>query len=375
MKKLLWCLLCATSVCIANPSTQFNQFVKQEMKKYQIPGASIAVMKQGNIDWAKGYGFADVEQKRKVTPHTLFQACSITKPFTSIAVLSLLYQRGLSINLPVNSLLTDWKIPDNQFTKQQAVTVAMLLNHSAGITTNTMGLYGPKETLPTLQQLLNGEKPAKQSAISIARLPGEKMQYSGAGYAILQLLLENLSGQPYDQYMTQHILKPLQLQHSFFDLELANEKPDQIAWPYDQNGKRYPDGPRRNISLAVGDLWSTPTDLLHFAHDFQQALRGKKIKMITPVLAKAMIEPSSTATRGLGFYITDKYGNEKVDGDYFSHGGFNEGYLAILVASQREGDGVAVMINLSPSFDSKEVPQYQFIRDVVRKIADENDWQ
>src|SRR5579871_906325 len=135
------------------------------MQYYHVPGVSIAFFDHGQIVWTRSYGQADVQTGRPVTPETLFQAGSISKPIAAIGALKLVEQGKLNLDENVNDALTSWKLPENEFTKEQKVTLRRILSHSAGLTVHGFGGYAAGELIPTVPQILDGKKPAKSEAV------------------------------------------------------------------------------------------------------------------------------------------------------------------------------------------------------------------
>src|SRR5215813_531448 len=129
-----------------------------EMARYKVPGVSVAFFENGKIVWTRGYGFANIEKKTPVTADTLFQAASISKPVASLAALHLVEEGKLSLDADVNTELKTWKVPDNDFTKTERVTLRRLLTHSAGLTVHGFPGYASDEKVPTVVQVLDGEK-------------------------------------------------------------------------------------------------------------------------------------------------------------------------------------------------------------------------
>lgn len=370
----------------ATEKQSLDDYIHQKMQEYHVPGASVAIISDKKIAFAKAYGFANVATKRPMTIETQLQACSITKPFTSLAILLTLANQGISVDTNANNYLTSWKIPANNYTRQHPVTIRMLLDHSAGILNPfTHYSFNPNSPDPTLLQLLNGEKPATNPHIAATRVPGSKYEYCNGCYVILGALLQDLTHQSYATSVESLVLNPLNMQHSTFMIS----KLDHIAYPYQPNGKVYENVPfmqndfirkqnkfsADNAGIAVGGLWTTSHDLALFAIAIQDSLANKRGSYIPRDISEAMIKPSSTNTRSLGFFIGDKYANETKDGDYFMHGGFNQGYLAILIASKTSGKGTAIMINVSPDYHSKgDIHEWGFIKDVEHYIADQEHW-
>jgi CubicO group peptidase (beta-lactamase class C family) len=239
--------------------------------------------------------------------------------------------------------------------------------------------------------MLKGESPAKNPPLKATYTPGTKYEYCNGCYVALQQLLEDVNHQLYAPLMQSLVLTPLKMKRSTFDISYIFEHPDSFALPYSPVGKVYEDVPfmvmmknmdirKKNIAgnagISVGGLWTTPSDLATFAIGIQKSLANDKDSYIPHDIAKLMVDPSSTKTRGLGFFITNKYGDETTSGNYFMHGGFNQGYLAIFVASKsKSGDGAVIMVNVSPDYNTKDVYEWGFIKDVEKYSANQNKWK
>jgi hypothetical protein len=147
------------------------------MAELHVPGVSIAVIHDGAIQWARGFGVARVGGP-PVTAKTLFQAASISKPVTALAVLRLVQAGKLDLDTDVNGYLKSWKIPENTFTEEHPVTLRELLTHSAGVTVHGFPGYASGAPIPTLTQVLNGTPPANSPAIRVDTTPGTAWRYS-----------------------------------------------------------------------------------------------------------------------------------------------------------------------------------------------------
>lgn len=356
------------------------------MKQYSVPGASIAIINNKTITYKKAYGYANVQAKRIMTTETLLQACSISKTTASLAVLLSFNKLHLSIDDPANQFLTSWHIPANTFTANHPVTILTLLNHSAGMVNPYENFsFSVRDKYPTNLDLLRGQSPATNPPLTTKWIPGSQYEYCNGCYVVLQQVLEDVDHQSFAKVMQSMVLTPLHMTHSHFDLALPFDHPDAIALPYSPQGELYADLPfmqqaqraryiHADNGLAVGGLWTTPSDLALFAIAIQNALAGKQSYVPTSV-AKMMVAPSSTETRGLGFFINNKFADETANGNYFSHGGFNQGYLALLIAGKTNGKGAVIMVNVSPNYHTKaKVKQWDFIRAVQKYIAQSEQW-
>jgi CubicO group peptidase (beta-lactamase class C family) len=173
--------------------------LQQFIKKYNIPGISVAVIDNYKVVWAKGFGVAVAGGTEPVTTTTLFQAGSISKPVATAGALWLVEHGKLSLDEDVNKKLKTWKVPENQFTATEKVTLRRLMTHTAGLTVHGFPGYAVGEPLPRLVQIFNGEKPANTEAIRVDFVPGSKRRYSGGGVTIEQQLMIDVTGQPFPE--------------------------------------------------------------------------------------------------------------------------------------------------------------------------------
>lgn len=342
-------LILLTCTSQAKLHEQDVRWVESQMQRYQIPGASIAVIREGRIDWRAGFGYADKDKKIKVTPHTLFQAASISKPVTAFGALTLLQRKGLSLDTPVHRLLKSWQLPKYGEHDEQNVTVRMLLDHSSGIDGFRFHGYSYRTKLPTLLDVLNGKPPANTPAVTLVRKPGSQFEYCPAAYAILQQLMVDIEGKPFSSLMQEQVLTPFQMADSTFDAPLSSKQFNTIALPYFPDGTRVQDGPHYFVNSAGGGLWTTATDLARFMIGLQRS----KLKSI-------ILKPSFDAHMGLGM---------EVNGQNFSHSGFQTGYLAYLTGRIDNRSGVVVLINSAPIMEKDaRVKQFDFIKAMVERL-------
>ena len=131
--------------------------IYDRMLFHKVPGLSIAIVREGKIRWAKGYGEANTDSGALIDTNTIFQAGSISKPLAALAALKLVENDLVDLDLDVNSYLINWKIDENEFTKQEKVTLRRLLTHTAGMTVHGFPGYQQTDTFPSIEQVLNGE--------------------------------------------------------------------------------------------------------------------------------------------------------------------------------------------------------------------------
>lgn len=332
----------------------------ERMAFYKVPGVSVAFFDHGQIVWARGYGFADVASQRPVTPDTLFQAASISKPVSALAALRLVQDGKLSLDEDVNLKLKTWKVPENAFTEKEKVTLRRILSHSAGLTVHGFPGYASSDSLPTVVQILNGEKPANTEAIRVDVVPGTLWRYSGGGYVILQTLLSDVTGKPFPQLMRELVLDPAGMTHSAYEQPLPKSRAAEASTPYRSNGEPVKGGAHTYLEMAPAGLWTTPSDLARLAIEVQNEYAGKSSKILNQSMARQMLTPQIGAW-GLGFGLQSPGQAQR-----FSHGGGNEGYRCDLEAYTDSTQGVVIMTNS----DSGGA----LFSEIIRSVAKEYGW-
>lgn len=348
---------------VASPSVQDVQqsllhFVPDRMAHYHVPGLSLACIHNGTVEWTQAFGIARVGEP--LTPGTLFQASSIGMPVTALAVLRLVEQGKLNLDVDVNQYLRSWKLPSNRFTEQKKVTVRELLSHTAGITVLGYEGYLAGEKVPALVQVLNGETPAKSSAVTVNLIPGTEYQYASGDYFVVQQILVDVTGESFPELMQKLVLRPLHMVHSSFQ-PIPDQPHETVAMPYDKDGKPIVGGPRIYPEMATAGLWTTPSDLALFALGIQNALAGNPGSIVSPSTTHEMLQPV-LGDYGLGFSIAGNGSNR-----YFWHPGANPGFLSVLFAYEK-GDGVVAMTN-GDTYQSKAL-----VLEVIQALSKQYGW-
>lgn len=306
------------------------------MTELSVPAVSIAVIHHGRLDWARAYG---VTQSKgiAVTPDTLFQAASISKPVFALAVLQLVERGKLDLDTNVNDYLKSWRVPDNEFTRHEKVTLRRLLSHSAGVTVQGFSGYSPHSQLPTTPQILDGTYPANTRAVRVDTVPGSTHRYSGGGYTVAQLVLSDQVDRPLDRYLDEAILRPLGMRHSTFAQPLPAARLREAAQPHLRDGSAMTGAPLVYPELAAAGMWTTPTDLARFGLGLHEALEGRS-SLVSAATARTMLTPV-ISRQALGPMVDGSTSRK-----YFLHGGGNAGYPCMWFAYE-DGDGFAIMTN------------------------------
>jgi CubicO group peptidase (beta-lactamase class C family) len=336
-----------------------KMLLSDRMTRYRVPGVTVAVIDQGRIEWAKGYGVCETGGAT-VTEHTLFQAASISKPVAALAALRLVEQKKLSLDDDINTVLKSWKVPASAALGDRKVTVREILSHSAGLSVHGFRGYAQGEPVPAIQQILDGEKPANSAAIRVVIPPLTRWQYSGGGYTVLQQAIVDIVQKPFAALMRDLVLRPVGMKDSTYEQPLPDSLLAHAAAGYRSNGNIVTGKRHTYPEQAAAGLWTTPADLLKFAAELQKAYAGRSGSLISRSTAEQMLR-RQFENWGLGLQIEGEGENLR-----FSHGGGNEGFRCFLVAYAARGQGAAIMTNsdAGPSL----------YNEILRAIAAEYGW-
>jgi CubicO group peptidase (beta-lactamase class C family) len=310
------------------------------MRFHNVPGVSVAVINNGAVEWARGYGVREAGGTQPVTVHTRFQAASISKPVAAMAALGLVQEGRLALDEDVNAKLKSWKVPENDLTKQQKVTLRRILSHSAGLTVHGFPGYAADAPVPTLVQVLDGIKPANTAAIRVDLLPGSMWRYSGGGYTVMQQLLVDITGRAFPQLMKDTVLQPLGMTDSMYEQPLPQSLRSQAASAHGVEGNVIAGRYHTYPEMAAAGLWTTPTDLAKFAVAVRDAAAGRSTPVLSQATAKEMLTLQKGAY-GLGLSLDGTPGRSA----RFGHGGANEGFRCLMLAYLDTGHGAVVMTN------------------------------
>lgn len=339
------------------------------MAFYRVPGVSIAVIEGGRMAWAKGYGVLSAGGSARVNPDTLFQAASISKAVTATAAMKLVQEGRLSLDAPVNASLHAWNIPATRPDWAPGVTLRRLLSHTAGTGAPGYLGYPAGQRVPSVLEVLRGEAPATSPPVQVERAPGQAYRYSGGGYEVIELLMEETGRQPFPELMQRELLRPLGMTHSTFAQPLPGGLAKHAAQAHTSMGQ--PLAGRWHIypERAAAGLWSTPSDLARWLLVLSRSANAREGAFLnTETMRQMLTDP----TPGLAHWFSgNAYGlGLKLQGSgrafSFSHTGINQGYRAVAILYPRSGQGVVVMTN---GENGETLAQ-----EIVRGVAATYDW-
>lgn len=349
------------------PSTRKS--LQERMVFYHVPGVSLSVINRGRLAWAKGYGVLQAGHAAPVDTATLFQAASISKAVTATAALKLVEEGQLSLDTPVNSVLHTWKVPATSLEAASGVTLRRLLSHTAGIGVSGYLGYGSGQPVPTLLQVLKGQAPATSAPVEVQFRPGQTYVYSGGGYEVVQLLMQDATGQPFAELMRLRLLGPLRMNSSSFTQPLPEKLAVHAAVAHLASGQPVAGRWHTYPELAAAGLWSTPTDLARWLLALSDSARNRQNAFLNRDTTQQML---SDHTPGLARWFSGHaYGlGLKLHGRgrtfSLSHLGINEGYRALAIMYPNTGQGLVVMTN----GENGEA----LIQEIVRSVASTYHW-
>lgn len=335
--------------------------IEEQMKRYGVKGMSIAVIQDYKIAWAKGYGWADKAEKRPVTTETLFEPGSISKTLNAVGILKLAQENRLDLNTDINQYLKSWKFPYDSLSKGKKITLAEILSHQAGLTVHGFPGHNRFGDIPTVYQVLDGKVPAVTPAVRSAFEPNLKFQYSGGGTTISQVILTDITGQPYDKWMYENVLKPIGMTHSSYAFPDPNGDLSHYASAYYSDGSPVLNKFRLYPEQAAAGLWMTPSDLCNYIIDMQLALKGGKSKVLNEEMVNLHLTPYNNGPAGMGTFILDINGAR-----YFEHGAGNDGFCGQFYGSMDDGYGVAIFLNTDDG---------TLLYDVISSVAKAYNWK
>jgi CubicO group peptidase (beta-lactamase class C family) len=354
----------------------------ERLRHYGGPAVSIAVINNNQLEWSKGYGVLEAGGDERVTLESLFNAGSIAKPLSAVAALALIEQGLLDLDQDVNEKLVSWQVPANEFTVDEKVTLRRLLSHSAGLTDGFpmrsssdpefdwwMVSEGETPTV-TIQLLLEAQSPADGGIPTrVTQLPGAAYQYSNFGYGVVQLLMTDMTQEPFPELMEKTVLAPLGMTSSTFKQPLPEALRNRATTEHYVNGQPFA-GKRHHYPIqAAGGLWTTPSDLARFAIEIMRARSGESDLVLSQDLAKELLtaqiavhDSDISDSYGLGFDLAGE-GQEFL----FMHTGGTWGSTCIIWIYPETGQGAVIMTN-----SARGEGAIRF--EILLSIADEYGW-
>lgn len=350
---------------------QYN--IWERMKKYQIPAVSIAIIKDRKIIFAKAYGMADVKKNVFADTLTLFHAASIGKAINALCFMKLTEEKKISLQDDFRKYIKDGSFIENDISKNEKITIANLLSHTAGINRNDAekSSYMDYSKLPSITQIIKGEKPALGKGAFSVEKPNKRYLYSNQGINISQKIITDLLVQDYESITQKMVFEPLSMTQSTFKIRLSKAEQKKLANGYQGDNQKvdewiFP-------SQAEGGLRTNAIDLAKLVIALQKSYRGEKGAILQKSTVDMMFTPQLDTVsyagnldvpykNGLGLMLFEK-GNVP----YFSHTGFIDGYVSLFIGDYEGNNGAVILTNYSSN--AKIIPE------ILNSIATTFQWK
>ncbi|WP_298764075.1 serine hydrolase [uncultured Polaribacter sp.] len=335
--------------------------VEDVMQEYKVPGLRIVFVDKGKISWSKNYGYANLKDSIKIDDKTVFTGASLGKPITSVAALNLAEKGILNLDEDVNNKLKGWKVPTNEFTKKEKVTLRRLIGHTSGFNRYYGSNYMPYEKLPTIEQTLRGEKPSKHPAVKLISVPGSTYRYSNPGYLILEKLMEDVTNKKFEDIIDELVFKPSGMKNSSFIQPIPKRLLATKATGYSENLQPQP----YNIITfkAAGGIWTTPDDLAKFTHTLLTDHHKGSHKLVSQKITKEIFNKGGNLKK-LGFTLLNW--KRDVEDIAFRHTGQNYGFTSVIFGSVEKEQAIIMMAN---GVNTQQLFDY-----IIRATAKEYNW-
>jgi len=321
-------------------TNELDQKIPKLLKEFMVPGTAVAIIENGELVLQKAYGFSNLDKGEKVTTQTGFNIGSISKTVAAWGIMNLVEEGKIDLDAPAETYLTRWKLPESNFDSKK-VTVRRLLSHTAGLSLHGYPGWTKNDRLSTIEESLDGRNNGP-GRVEMIMEPGTQWKYSGGGYTILQLIIEEVTGQKFEDYIQTAVLNPLGMKSSSYTIDETIL--DNSSLEYDSFGEEI-DFELFTAQAAAG-LHTTIEDFTRFAYAslFSYKDNSKYNTVLTQKTIEEMLEPAeaSNGSYGLGYQVQNIPNSSYI---LKGHGGANSGWHAFFRVNPETNDGFIMITN------------------------------
>ncbi|MBA3627702.1 MAG: beta-lactamase family protein [Chloroflexi bacterium] len=301
------------------------------LEDHEVPGATVSLVHDGVVAWSGAYGVRETVSGEPLRPDDVFQVASVSKSVAAYAVMRLVQEGRLDLDVPIARYLTRWRLPDSEH-DAEGVTARRLLSHTAGLSTDSYPGLPPGVPLPALEESLGGVPGIE--LVHQVEAPGAVYRYSGGGYTVLQLAVEEVTGKTFADSLAESVLTPLGISDSSY----AQAPPAEAATPHGVDGDALPW--YGFTELAAAGLASTAPDLARFLA--AGIVDPDPINGLAPDRISDLLEPAAgtDGSFALGFFVRRAAGTT-----YVGHTGANAGWRTRILAIPGRGAGIVILTN------------------------------
>lgn len=360
--------------------------ISQQMSAYSIPALSLAIINQGEIEWADLYQNPSFSEAQKLDCNSIFQAASLSKPVTFMAALRMHASGEIDLDRNIQEYLKNFEIPQGKQSAENPITFRNLFSHTSGLNPGGYQGYARDLDMPADLDILQGLEGVNSPAIEVVTAPNEVLAYSGGGYTLAELALQDIYDDTFANIMKKWMLEPVGMKSSEFTQPLPDSMADQVAKGYDYSGKVLDGGWRNHPEQAAAGLWSNAIDLATFLIEIYKGYQGRSSIFSQDDIKSILRDERDDHVYGFIVNRTD-------DDISLTHYGGNVGYRTGMTISLTSGKGLAYLINsdnggplgnellLSASelydwqhFKQTNVSRKQVSSDVLKGLAGDYKW-
>jgi CubicO group peptidase (beta-lactamase class C family) len=330
--------------------TKIEAAITQTMKRSQIPGLAIGIIKDGQVVYSKGFGLAEVDTDRTATPETVFQLGSDSKMMVGIAIMQLKEQGKIDLDAPVTTYLPYFQLADERY---KEITIRQILSHRSGLPYSTgygYDFYTSDYQSPEYDEQALERHVRNLAQVKLRSAPGKQMQYSDLGFEILGDVIDKVSGQSFEAYTQEHIFAPLGMQHTTFLVQEVS--PELLAAPHVLR-----EGPKIVVNdffpysrqhAPSSHLFSNVDDMSRYALAHLNQGQLGEMRILPAAAYEEMWAPQGDTNlpspwekeMGLGWALGGQEGRRLV-----GHGGMDIGFGCGFIMAPDDGLAVVVMVN------------------------------
>jgi CubicO group peptidase (beta-lactamase class C family) len=360
--------------------------ITNRMSEYNIPALSLTIINHGEIEWSDIYRNANFPEVHHLTCSSIFQAASLSKPVTFLAALRMYSAGKIDMDKNIQEYLKNFVLPKGKQTDDNPVTFRNIFSHTSGISPGGYEGYARNLPMPSDLDILRGNAGVNSPAIEVIAPPNEKLAYSGGGYTLAELALQDIFNDKFSNIMQKWILEPAGMKHSEFTQPLSASDSIRVAKGHTSSGELIEGGWKNYPEQAAAGLWSNSIDLAKFLIEIYKAYQGN-----SSIFSQSDIKSIISDERDghvYGFLL-----NRSGDDISITHYGGNAGYRTGMTISLTSGNGLVYLINsdnggalgnellLSASqvynwkqFKQTDVQRKQVEPEVLRKLSGKYKW-
>lgn len=303
-----------------------SSIIDSLLKLHHVNGVSISYMNDKYSSWTEAYGYADDKKLLALDRTTQFQASEISQTIATLTTFVLIQSDKISLDTDVSSYISDFKL-DNMYSGKY-IALRNVLKHRGGFNVNEFGAYKRTDTLPTSNQILHGESPARNEPISVVYEPLKTLQYSEGGYHFVQMIIEKIMRESYSSFVSNYIFSPFEMNNSSYTtpIDTSNASTGFMA-----NGDAIANKWNIYPQSATSGLWTTSEDLA---------------KMLREIIISGYGKSRYIEVQNYEEMLSNRLSlNYDYDNKLISFTGQNEGYTSHFTASTESKKGIVIMTN------------------------------